>query len=109
MSNQLEKLKNSIKTEYVEKFEFNLMKSSGFIPVDKRQNNIYVILNKNNAKNKTEISSVIQNKFAGLTPQFIPIDVKDFESILKTYEKSSSTNTALSSVSNTCFMPDGIL
>ena len=36
MSNQLEKLKNNINKEYVDKFELNLMKSSGFIPVDKR-------------------------------------------------------------------------
>ena len=32
MSNQLEKLKHSIKKEYVNNFELNLMKSSGFIP-----------------------------------------------------------------------------
>ena len=49
MSNQLEKLKNSIKTEYVKQFELNLMKTSGFIPVDRRQNNFYVIINKKNA------------------------------------------------------------
>jgi len=52
MSNQLEKLKSSIKKEYVDKFEFDLMKTSGFIPVDKRQNNIYIIINKNNSDNK---------------------------------------------------------
>ena len=46
MSNQLEKLKNSIKKEYTMSFELNLMKTSGFIPVDKRQNDFYVILNK---------------------------------------------------------------
>ena len=79
MSNQLEMLKSSIKKEYVDKFEFNLMKSSGFIPVDKRQSNIYVIINKNNAKNKDEIAAKIQNVFAELTPQFIPVEGKDFE------------------------------
>ena len=94
MSNQLEKLKSSIKKEYVNKFEFNLMKTSGFIPVDKRQNNIYVILNKNNAPNRTEITSVIQKTLEGLTPQFIPVEAKDFESILKIYEKPSDTVSA---------------
>ena len=44
MSNQLEKLKNSIKKEYVNNFELNLMESSGFIPVDKRQNDFFIIL-----------------------------------------------------------------
>ena len=36
MSNQLEKLKSSIKKEYLKDYELNLMKTSGFIPVDKR-------------------------------------------------------------------------
>ena len=47
MSNQLEKLKNSIKKEYTKTFELNLMKTSGFIPVDKRQNDIFIIIDKN--------------------------------------------------------------
>lgn len=87
MSNQLEKLKSSIKKEYVDKFEYNLMKTSGFIPVDKRQNNIYVIINKNNYDNKNSIISEIQKIFSGLTPQFIPVKAHDFDEILKGYEK----------------------
>ena len=55
MSNQLEKLKNSIKKEYTMSFELNLMKTSGFIPVDKRQDDFYVILNKSNANNRNSI------------------------------------------------------
>ena len=55
MTNQFEKLKNSVKKEYLKSFELNLMKSSGFIPVDKRQSEFYVILNKSNFSNKTEI------------------------------------------------------
>ena len=59
MSNQLEKLKNSIKKEYSKNFELNLMKSSGFIPVDKRQTDFWVILNKGNSANKTQVENVI--------------------------------------------------
>ena len=59
MSNQLEKLKNSIKKEYVNNFELNLMESSGFIPVDKRQNDFFVILNKDKSANKSGITSLI--------------------------------------------------
>ena len=55
MSNQLEKLKHSIKKEYVNNFELNLMKSSGFIPVDKRQSDFFVILNKENSAGRAEI------------------------------------------------------
>ncbi len=54
MSNQLDKLKSSIKKEYAKNFELNLMKSSGFIPVDKRQSDFWVILNKGNAANKSK-------------------------------------------------------
>ena len=50
MSSQLEKLKCSIKQEIAKDFGINLMKTSGFIPVDKRQNDFYVILNKNNTQ-----------------------------------------------------------
>ena len=44
MSNQLEKLKNSINKEYLTKFEYNLMETSGFIPVAKRQNDLKAYL-----------------------------------------------------------------
>ena len=81
MSNQLEKLKHSIKKEYVNNFELNLMKSSGFIPVDKRQSDFYVILNKDLSGNKTQIASIIKEKFQNLTPQFIPIPGKDFDEV----------------------------
>ena len=91
MSNQLEKLKSSIKKEYVDKFEFNLMKSSGFIPVDKRQTNIYLIINKKNVKNKDEIISVVKNTLGDLTPQFIPIEDTDFNDILSKYEKKTES------------------
>ena len=46
MSSQLEKLKKSINKDYAKNFELNLMQTSGFIPVDKRQNDIFVIIDK---------------------------------------------------------------
>ena len=81
MSNQLEKLKSSIKKEYSKNFELNLMKSSGFIPVDKRQSDFWVILNKGNAANKSKIETIIKEKFEGLTPKFIPVESRDFEEL----------------------------
>jgi len=98
MSNQLEKLKNSINKEYVDKFELNLMKTSGFVPVDKRQNNFYVILSKN-VSDKKAVTSIIQEKFSGLTPQFITIDSKDFESIITSFENPKSSSTTAESKS----------
>ncbi len=98
MSNQLEKLKNSIKKEYVNQFESNLMISSGFIPVDKRQNNFYIILNKDYTNNKNSISSIIQEKLGDLIPQFIPIEPTDFSDICKNIgiNQDSNTNTEIS-------------
>ena len=93
MSNQLEKLKNSIKKEYVDQFESDLMKTSGFIPVDKRQNNFYVILNKDFSNNKNSISSIIQNKLGEITPQFIPVESNDFNEIIKNIGISTSKKT----------------
>ena len=46
MANQIEKLKKSIKRIFLEDFDINLMRTSGFIPVDKKDNNIYVIIKK---------------------------------------------------------------
>jgi len=81
MSNQLEKLKQSIKKEYTRDFELSLMKTSGFIPVDKRQGDFFVILNKLSMDNKDKIEEIIGQKFAGLTTKFIPVDASDFEEI----------------------------
>ena len=83
MSNQLEKLKNSIKKEYAKNFELNLMKTSGFIPVDKRQSEFFVILNKNNVADKETVENIIKEQFEGLTPRFIPVDARDFDFLLK--------------------------
>ena len=81
MSNQLEKLKSSIKKEYVDKFEYDLMKTSGFIPVDKRQNNFYVILNKQNSQNKNSITESVRAAIGDVVIQFIPLETNDFENV----------------------------
>ena len=89
MANQLEKLKNSINKDYAKNFELNLMKSSGFIPVDKRQTEFYVILNKANSSNKAEIEQILKDKFAGYTPKFIPVENNDFEEIFSTISQNN--------------------
>lgn len=88
MLSQLEKLKNSINKEYTEDFELNLMKTSGFIPVDKRLKEFYVIINKNNVSNRTNIELLIKEKYNGFSPKFIPIDASDFDEIFSEVEKT---------------------
>jgi len=95
MSNQLEKLKSSIKKDFVKNFELNLMKTSGFIPVDKKQNDFYVILNKTKSGEKEKIIALLNEKYAGYVPKFIPLESTDFdtifESISKTIEQAKPT------------------
>ena len=81
MSSQLEKLKNSIKKEYIDKFDINLMQTSGFIPVDKRQDTIYLIVNRNGAS-KEKINRFLKENFANLKPQPIPLESGDFNSLI---------------------------
>ena len=100
MSNQLEKLKNSIKKEYVNDFELNLMKSSGFIPVDKRQKDFFVILNKNSIANKAQIEDIIKSKYAGLTPKFIQIPAGDFEEVFTALQANDKQEPVLSDDNN---------
>lgn len=87
MSNQLEKLKNSIRKEYLNNFELNLMESSGFIPVDKRQNDFYVIIDKSKFANKDSVASIIKEKYQNLNPQFIPLMTSDFNDVFNTVVK----------------------
>ena len=93
MSGQLEKLKNSINREYINMFELNLMQSSGFIPVDKRNNNFYVVVNKNNLSDKDKITAIITNKFNGVTPQFFPVSETEFTELLNSCQRESSSDT----------------
>ncbi len=100
MSNQLEKLKNSIKKEYVNKFGINLMKSSGFIPVDKRQKDFYAILDKNRASNKAQVVEIIKKEFSDLNPQFLIIESRDFEEVFKYVESIVESNVIASKPEN---------
>ena len=84
MASQIEKLTNSINKEYLNTFDKDLMKSSGFIPVDKRQNNFFIIINKDESKDKNEIISIIKSKLGNCNPQFIPLSQNDFNSICNT-------------------------
>ena len=82
MSNQLEKLKSSIKKEYVNSFELNLMKSSGFIPVDKRQGKLYTIVSQSSLKDIETIRSTIEKKietYTGMEP--IPVSDAIFNEV----------------------------
>ena len=81
MSNQLEKLRKSINKEYTKNLELNLMKSSGFIPVDKKQNDFYIILNKNNVGDRNKIETILKEKYGEFVPKFIPVDSGDFENL----------------------------
>ena len=58
---QLEKLKNSIKSDLLGKFDKDLMISSGFIPVDIRNNDFYIIIKKSVASNKPMIETMAKD------------------------------------------------
>lgn len=82
MSNQLEKLKSSIRKEYVKIFELNLMKSSGFIPVDKRQGKLYTIISQAHLKEVESIRAIVEKKvetYAGMEP--IPVSDAIFNEV----------------------------
>ena len=82
MSNHLEKLKSSIKKEYIDNFELNLMKSSGFIPVDKRQGKLYTIISQRSLKEIENIRETVSKKveaYGGV--EFIPVGDSIFEEV----------------------------
>ena len=84
MSNQLEKLKESINKEYVNLFDINLMKSSGFIPVDKRQGEFFLVVKKDLLNNKEKFEGIISKKIEQMPLKYIPVDSRDF-SLLTDY------------------------
>lgn len=98
MSNQLEKLKSSIKKEYVKNFELNLMKSSGFIPLDKKQGKLYTIVGQNSLKNVEAIKDIIKEKIESYSYEIIPVsnDIFDevFDYINNLPQTEESNNTA---------------
>ena len=57
------------------------MKTSGFIPVDRRQNDFWVILDKD-SKNKTEIEKVLEGKIGDLNLKYIPVETSDFDNLI---------------------------
>ncbi len=81
MFNQIKKLKASIKKDYAKIFDLNLMKTSGFVPVDKKQKEIYVIIDKRKISNKDNVISILKEKFAGCEPRFIPVESNDFNDL----------------------------
>ncbi|MBQ4115419.1 type II/IV secretion system protein [bacterium] len=93
MSNQLEKLKSSIKKEYTKLFELNLMKTSGFIPVDKRQGDFWVVINKAGNVDKSHIENLVKDKIKDLTPKFIPVDTSTFNSLIETLDVKEEPKT----------------
>ena len=95
MQNQLEKLKNSIRIEYTKDFELNLMETLGFIPVDKRLEDFYIILNKKNISSKSDIEKLIKEKYADFSPKFIPVESNDFTEILTAIKNNTSSQTAV--------------
>ena len=84
MSNQLEKLKESINKEYVNLFDINLMKSSGFIPVDKRQGEFFLVVKKDLLNNKEKFEGIISKKIEQMPLKYIPVDSREF-SLLTDY------------------------
>ena len=93
MSNQLEKLKSSIKKEYTKLFELNLMKTSGFIPVDKRQGDFWVVINKAGNVDKSHVENLVKDKIKDLTPKFIPVDTSTFNSLIETLDVKEEPKT----------------
>ena len=66
--NQIKKLKASIKKDYAKSFDLNLMKTSGFIPVDKRQGDFFIIIDKTKLNEKEKIENAVKEKFSDLSP-----------------------------------------
>lgn len=81
MSNQLEKLKSSIRKEYIQNFELNLMKSSGFIPVDKKQGKLYTIVGQSNLKDIEAIKDIIKSKIDSYGYEIIPVSNDIFDEV----------------------------
>ena len=94
MSNKLEKLKNSIKQEFVKNFELNLMKTSGFIPVDKRQDEFFVIINRESLANKAQIENIVREKFNDLAPRFLLVESSEFDDLFDTISEGVVNNVA---------------
>ena len=93
---QLEKFKNSIKPELLDKFDKNLMVSSGFIPVDIRNNDFFIIIKKSMATNKPEIEAkakeICQNDTC--IAKFISLADAEFEELFANVSETLLSGTA---------------
>ncbi len=95
---QLEKLKNSIKPDLLEKFDKNLMVSSGFIPVDIRNNDIFIIIKKSVSSNKSAIEQQVKSgcNNTECVAKFISLADEDFSELFN--EVSNKKNKQESEV-----------
>ena len=92
MSNQLEKLKKSINKAYIKLFELNLMKTSGFIPVDKKQDLFYVIINKEKISDKASIEKILFEKIKDVKLQIYPVESNFFNELIEWVSSLSEDN-----------------
>ena len=92
-SKKLENFKNSIKPDLLEKFDKNQMVSSGFIPVDIRKNELYIIIKKSVANKKPEIESTVKSGCQNETcvAKFISLADEEFEELFKSLDSSAAT------------------
>ena len=101
MSEQFEKLKSSINKEYTKIFESNLMKSSGFIPVDKRQNDFYIVISKNNLSDKEKITNLVREKVGNCASKFIPVEASEFVNLYNSIVGENSNSEKSEEIAET--------
>ena len=77
------------------------MKSSGFIPVDKKNNDLYVVINSDKLNDKQNIITVVQEKFLDLKPQLLPISTTDFDALIEYISQINNAQIAAKPVSTT--------
>ena len=109
MSEQLKKLKSSIKKEHTKHFGIDQMKSSGFIPVDKRQKDFYVIVNQNCMSKKVEIESLIKETFKNFSPQIIPVSPSDFNELIDFISEENNSEKDVAESKNQELSPEEML
>lgn len=93
MNDILKKLKDSINKDLVSKFELHLLEQMKFVPINIRNNCIYVAIN--SFANKEDISSLLQTE--NLDLKFIQITEAEIENILSyvaanVFKNASSDN-----------------
>ena len=71
------------------------MKTSGFIPVDKRQNDIFVIINRLKLADKTKIENILKEKFSDLTPKFITVEANEFDTLVSNVVGSEAAESVV--------------